>query len=248
LPAPPSPTNEQTAAPSPADSPTTAASLPAYSPLRPLAEPELYPSIRPSLPLPGEGSPPPGETPAGTEDGSTPEVDEGEATTPGNGRASRIVIPSLGIDLPVVSGVLRVRGNRNNYPLCDVAQYLTAFGPPGHVGATYIYAHAQRGMFLPMLRASRRNGGAEMIGARVEVYTNDLKLHIYQIFRVKRHSTTLNIAYNLAPGEHRLVLQTSEGTAGHRPKLQVAARPVRVVEATAAQALPRTKPRVCLPR
>jgi hypothetical protein len=86
-----------------------------------------------------------------------------------------------------------------------------------------------------------------MIGKRVDVYTSDSRLHIYEVFRVKRHSTDLKIAFNLQRGEHRLILQTSEGPPGHRPVLQVAARPVRVVDASAAQAMPRAKPRVCWP-
>ncbi len=102
-------------------------------------------------------------------------------------------------------------------------------------------------MFLPMLRASRRSNGAEIIGARVDIYTSDAKRHVYEIFRVKRHSLNLNIAYNVQRGEHRLILQTSEGPPGHRPVLQVAARPVRVLDATAAEAMPRPKPRVCWP-
>ena len=68
-----------------------------------------------------------------------------------------------------------------------------------------------------------------MIGALVEVYTSDNKLHLYEIYRVKRHATDLSLARG-SPGEQMLVLQTSEGVAGTVPKLQVAARPVSVVD------------------
>jgi hypothetical protein len=231
----PAATPAETAAPTPNPTPVPVPIVRVYEP-----EGEISP------PMP-RWTPSPATEPGEPQTGSTGSG-EGRATVPGDGRATRVVVSSLGIDLPVVPSDLRVRGNPNFYPLCDVAQYLTIYVDPGHIGTTYIYGHAQRGMFLPMLRASRRNNGAEMIGARVEVYTSDLKLHIYEIFRVKRHSTNFNIADNLARGEHRLVLQTSEGTTGHPPKLQVAARPIRVVEATAAQALPVAKPRVCAPR
>jgi hypothetical protein len=167
---------------------------------------------------------------------------------PGSGGvASRIAIPSLNIDLPVVPSDLVVRGNRDFYPLCDVAMYMQGFVQPGESGSTYIYAHAQRGMFLPLLRASNRNNGASMIGALVEVYTSDNRLHLYEIFRVKRHATDLSLT-QVPVGVHQLVLQTSEGVSGTVPKLQVAARPIAVVPATAADANPSPRPRVCLPR
>jgi len=211
----------------PDDTPSTSPSLPSFSPTQPTDDPQR--SLNPGWPVPPSPSP-------------TPDLPGGSV------RASRIVIPSLRIDLPVVPGNLVVRRNPDFYPLCDVAQTLESFGQPGQTGSTYIYGHAQRGMFLPMLRASWRNNGAEMIGAVVEVYTSDLKLHLYEIFRVKRHATNFNLATNLEPGEQRLVLQTSEGPSGHVPKLQVAARPISVVPATAEQALPEPDPRVCAPR
>jgi hypothetical protein len=209
----------------PGETPSVPPFMPSFSPTSPTDDPQR--SLNPGWPVPPSPSP----TPTGDV-----------------ARASRIVIPSLRIDLPVVPGNLVVRRNPDFYPLCDVAQTLESFVQPGQEGSTYIYGHAQRGMFLPMLRASWRNDGAEMIGAVVEVYTSDLKLHLYEIFRVKRHATNFNLAWNLEPGEQRLVLQTSEGPAGHVPKLQVAARPISVVPATADQALPEPKPRVCAPR
>jgi hypothetical protein len=151
----------------------------------------------------------------------------------------------LRIDLPIMAGDAEVRGNRDSYPLCDVAQYLVYYVNPGQVGTTYIYAHAQRGMFLPLLRASQRNDGAEMIGALVEVYSADNKLHLYEIFRVKRHARDLSLANSVAPGQHMLVLQTSEGTRGHPPKLQVAARPIGILPATPEEANPVPQPRPC---
>ena len=114
-------------------------------------------------------------------------------------------------------------GNSGFYPLCDVATYMTGFNP-GQAGTTYIYGHAQDGMFAPLLHASKYNDGASMIGSLVEVYTADNKLHLYEISLVKRHATDLSIT-NIPAGTHQLVLQTSEGWHGHIPKLQIAARP-----------------------
>lgn len=161
------------------------------------------------------------------------------------GLASRIRIPSLNIDLPVVPGDLIVPGNEDLYPLCDVAMFMRAFVQPGNAGATYIYAHAQRGMFAPLLKSSEVNDGASMIGALIEVYTSDNRLHLYELYRVKRHATDLSLA-DPPPGTHMLVLQTSEGPSGTIPKLQVAARPLSVVPADPDEANPRPRPRVCL--
>ena len=72
--------------------------------------------------------------------------------------------------------------NYGSYPLCDVAMYLPGLGQPGQGRATYIYAHAREGMFLPLLTSSQINDGQGMIGDIVEIYTNDS-------YRFK-HSTT----------------------------------------------------------
>jgi hypothetical protein len=161
------------------------------------------------------------------------------AVTTGDSPPTRIVVPSLGIDLPVVAG-------NTSFPLCDVAQYLFGFSNPGQPGTTYLYGHARAGMFLPLLDESQEpDNGASMIGALVNLYTADLKLHIYQIDVVKQHATDLSLAYDLDPGQHRLIMQTSEGPHGTIPKLQVAATPIGIYTSTAAEALPTPHPRVC---
>lgn len=162
------------------------------------------------------------------------------------GIATRISIPALNIDLTVVPGDLIVPGNRDFYPLCDVAMFMREYVQPGEPGSTYIYAHAQRGMFLPLLRASQNNNGASLIGTLIEVYTSDNRLHLYEIFLVKRHATDLSLT-NVPAGVHQLVLQTSEGASGTVAKLQVAARPLSVVPASPSEANPQARPRVCLP-
>jgi hypothetical protein len=155
-------------------------------------------------------------------------------------------VPSLGIDLPVVSRARRVPGQGPDlYPPCDVAIYHTAFGQPGEPGTTYLYAHARDGMMLSLLEASERRNGRQMLGDRVEVYTSDNLKHIYEISRVKRHATDFSLAFDAPPERHQLILQTSEGPRGTIPKLQVLARPVEVVPAERAEAHPRARPRAC---
>ena len=192
---------------------------------------------RPAVERPSEGPKPTRTNPA---------LPTGTPADQESGYPTRIRIPSLRIDLPVVAGDLVVPGNQDLYPLCDVAMFMREFVQPGQAGATYIYAHAQRGMFAPLLRASELDNGAGMVGALIEVYTSDNQLHLYELYRVKRHATDLSLA-DPPPGEHMLVLQTSEGPSGTIPKLQVAARPLSVVPADRDEAQPPANPRVCLP-
>ncbi len=159
--------------------------------------------------------------------------------------ATRIVIAYSGIDLPVMSGEYDPPGNPGNYPLCNVAQYLTVYRQPAEEGTTYIYAHARQGMFLPLLTASQRNDGAELIGRLVQVYTDDNKVYLYEIFAVRRHIRDFAIANNVPPGEHRLVMQTREGPSADYPKLQVAARLLNVQSADPEDAHPVPRPVIC---
>ena len=155
------------------------------------------------------------------------------------------MIAYSGIDLPVMSGEYDLPGNPGNYPLCNVAQYLTAYRQPAEEGTTYIYAHAREGMFLPLLTASQRQDGAELIGRLVQVYTDDNKVYLYEIFAVRRHVEDFAIANNVPPGEHRLVMQTSEGPSAEYPKLQVAARLLNVQSADRSDAHPVPRPVIC---
>jgi hypothetical protein len=108
--------------------------------------------------------------------------------------------------------------------------YLEAdgFGQPGQGMATYLYAHAQRGMFLSLLEESKRNNGERMKGMYVFVYTSDERLFVYEITQVLRHQTTLDRP--LAATGEELWLQTSEQPAGPpgviTPKLQLLAMPI----------------------
>jgi len=155
----------------------------------------------------------------------------------------RIRVPSLGIDLPVVSSEMRVRGNRRDYPLCDVAQYWTIYDLPGAPGTTWIYAHAQPGMFLPLLENAVATGGDGLLGKLVTLQLRDGRVLRYRVEQVKQHALDRRIARRDRPGEHRLVLQTSEGPPGTIPKLQVAAR-LAGASVTDERA-PRARPRAC---
>jgi hypothetical protein len=212
----PGTTSEPVTSPSAEPSPTgLLVWLPPYDPLPPTTLP---------TPVPTAGPTPPPEVLVPVKTGDSP--------------PTRIVVKALGIDLAVVKG-------NSKYPYCNVAQYMLGFVNPGQPGTTYLYAHARTGMFLPFLTRSKINNGASLIGLEVRVYTADKKLHIYRINIVKRHVTDFSLAYDLNPGQHRLIMQTSEGPNGTYPKLMIAAKPIGVYAATAAQALPTPHPKIC---
>ncbi len=151
--------------------------------------------------------------------------------------ATRVAVPKLGIDLPIVLQ----RGNA--FPYCNVAMYLTGLSQPGEAGVTFLYAHARSGMFLPLLNASLVNNGARMIGMTVNVWTSDDRLITYLITKVLRHQYSLPDLWSIQ--SQQLWLQTSEGPYGTYNKLMVVAVPVSVKTASYADAHPAPRPVVC---
>lgn len=176
---------------------------------------------------------------------ATPSLAPSQADQARDDLPSRVVIEVLDIDLPIVPGDLAVAGNSPDYPLCDVAQYLTTYRYPGRPGTTWIYAHAREGMFLPLLTASEQDDGESLIGTEVEVYSTGARRYTYRITDVERHALDRTVAAGLAADERILVLQTSEGPTGTVPKLQIAAEFTGVSDATADAAAPSAAPRDC---
>jgi len=164
-----------------------------------------------------------------------------EPTPPADRVATRVVVGALGIDLPVV-----LQPGQTAYPLCDVAMYVSWLGQPGFGRATYLYAHARTGMFLPILTESKVANGVKMLGMTVDVYTSDDQLFIYRITEVRRHVPGEG-GYDavIAATTEQVWLQTSEGVGKDDPKLQVVAEFVASGPADPADAHPDPKPRVC---
>jgi hypothetical protein len=155
--------------------------------------------------------------------------------------ATRVRIKALDIDLPVIKGP-------SGYPPCDVAMYLIdpvdpgqtpRMGQPGQGRATYIFAHAREGMFLPLLKTK----AAGLRGNVVEVWTSDDQLFRYEIVAVRRGQTDLDDALNATT--EQLWLQTSEGPKGTPGKTQVIAMPLDSAPADHADAQPKARPRSC---
>ena len=153
--------------------------------------------------------------------------------------ATRIVIRRLDIDLPVV-----LQNDYNpDYPVCDVAMYFPDMYQPGQGRATYLYAHARTGMFLPLLLQSQKNDGERMLGMTVEVYTSDSWRYVYTITEVRRHSTSLSDAFGATV--EQLWMQTSEGPSGTIPKLQVVAGFLSAAPTDFKSAHPKPKVVIC---
>jgi hypothetical protein len=202
----------------PTDEPTATIEVPSAS---------LDPSADPSAMASAEPTAEPTEKPAG------------------RAVATRVVIPALKIDLPIVKG-------NSSYPYCNVAMYLTtetatqadSFGQPGEGRATYLYAHARDGMFGPIyeLAIPGRNG-KKMLGMVVQVYTSDDRLYLYEIREVRLHQLDLDDALRATSEE--LWLQTSEGPKGTPGKTQLRALPISVGDADPKDAHPKAKPVAC---
>jgi hypothetical protein len=156
--------------------------------------------------------------------------------------ATRVKVPQLHIDLAVIAPPKDVTA----YPKCGVAMYLARLHQPGQVGATYLYAHAREGMFLPIYQRAiqKLHGGPKsMLGMRVEVFTSDDLRYLYDIEEVRVHQTSLVDAAHAQ--DHELWLQTSEGPKGTRGKTQVRAVLVGVRTASHEQAHPAPRPVTC---
>lgn len=155
-----------------------------------------------------------------------------------SGHASRIVIPAMTIDLPIVQAP-------DDFPYCNVAMWIPGYTQPGLYGTTFILGHARVGMFLPLLEASLRNDGASMLGVLVQVYTSDNVLYLYEIDLVARHQLDNSVA-SLPDGvAQQLVLTTSEGNRYHKPKLMIRAHFLYAQPADPADANPVPHPVIC---
>jgi len=150
--------------------------------------------------------------------------------------ATRVVIASLGISLPIIRGT-------SSYPKCNVAMYTPSLAQPMEPGTTFIYAHARKGMFLPLLTQYRNHGAAGLLGRIVKVYTSNSRVSYYKIYSVKKTQDVYAGAYSL-DGE-RLRLQTSTGPNHTYPKLIADAVRYKTVATTYAASHPTPHPISC---
>jgi hypothetical protein len=190
-------------------------------------------SIVPTAQATVKGTSRPATTPLPTIAFATP-----APTTRPSGTASRIVIPAMNIDLPVVA-------IPDGFPYCNVAMYVAGYSQPGRFGSTFILGHARIGMFLPLLQASMQNDGASLLGMLVQVYTTDARLYLYEVDLVARHQLDNRVAALPAGVTQQLVITTSEGDRYHKPKLMLRGRFLYAQPADPAEANPQPHPVIC---
>ena len=150
-------------------------------------------------------------------------------------RATRVAVPGLGIDIPVIRGP-------SGYPPCRVAMYLASVAQPREPGITFIYAHARRGMFLPLLTRWRNSGAAGLIGKTVKVWTSDSYVSYYRITRARKTNSMTGV-FSLT--RERLWLQTSTGPNYTYAKLLIEAARYKTVKSTYSAAHPTARPVRC---
>ena len=207
------------------------------------------PGASPTGSLDAGGSPPASVVPDPTATPTpTPDPTATPTRRPGRQVATRVVVPALNIDLPIVKG-------NDGYPLCNVAMYLhtansearDAFGQPGEGRATYLYAHARDGMFGPIYQiAMVRQNPKRFLGMIVQVYSSDNKLYLYEITEYRLHAVgAAALADAINAKREQIWLQTSEGPKGTPGKTQLIGRFVSVSPASSADANPRPRPVVC---
>ena len=200
--------------------------------------PSQEPTVSPGPSVAGAPTPTPLITlpPIGTPKASQSPPPQPSTTPPPADRvATRVRIRELGIDLAVIKG-------NSGYPYCNVAMYLPQLSQPGFGKATYLYAHAREGMFLPLLETR----AFDQRGLVVEVWTSDDWLYRYEIASVRRDQpyTTGLSAPSKAKSE-QLWLQTSQGPGRDFGYTQVIARPIDARPADHDAAHPTPRPVAC---
>jgi hypothetical protein len=128
----------------------------------------------------------------------------------------RVLMPRLGIDLPIAEGDL-VRDSIDQQTPENYAFHFPGTAIPGTFGNSYLYAHARRGMFLTLWNA--RPGDEVTITTPAGA---ELKFIVTEVHpRVPPTETSW-----LQPaGDERLTLQTSTGPNKGDPRFVVVAAP-----------------------
>jgi hypothetical protein len=159
--------------------------------------------------------------------------------------ATRVRIPNVDGFMSAKIDMAVIRGNAG-YPLCDVAMYSGAYSQPREPSewATFVFAHARKGMFLPLLKEWQQNRGSQLIGKYVYVYTSDNKMHTYRIDALATGLKT-QMALITSAGLDKLWLQTSTGPNYTYPKLFVKSSWVSTVSVSYAAAHPTPHPYKC---
>ena len=126
-------------------------------------------------------------------------------------RARQIQIPALGIDLKIVEG------DGIDAPIGKAAHY-PGSGWPGGGTNIYLYAHAQKGMFLSLWNAS--------VGDQVILTLVDGTQRTYTVDKVLPKVPWNAVEYLDPTPAEQLTLQTSTSYTATAPRFVVIARPL----------------------
>jgi hypothetical protein len=152
-------------------------------------------------------------------------------------RVTRVRMPaqgvlSTGINLPVVRGP-------SGYPYCNVGMYNGAYAQPREPleWATFVYAHARKGMFYPLYTAWKAGRADKFVGKLFYLYTSNNKMHTY---RITAWATGLSgqMRKVTSAGIDKAWLQTSTGPNSTYPKLFVKATWISTVPVSYSAAHP----------
>jgi hypothetical protein len=114
--------------------------------------------------------------------------------------------------------------------------YLPELSQPREAGVTLLYAHARKGMFLPLLTEWRNHNDNRLVGMKAYVYTSNNMMYTYVIDRAW---SSKQMPAFIGDQVENLVLQTSTGPNFTYPKLFLKAHRVSGVPVSRAAAHPK---------
>jgi len=172
----------------------------------PLAERRAAAAIRSDAPRDQREVTPPAQS-------ASPTPDAAPIAAPAALADLHLVVPRLGIDLPLAPGVLdrdvpdgRSAGNTPEH----VALLFPGTSVPGTPGNAYIYAHARRGMFLSLWNIK--------VGDDVLVRSKTGETYRYVVTQIAPRVAPADVSWLVPDGPERLTLQTSTGPAPGDPR------------------------------
>ena len=133
---------------------------------------------------------------------------------------AHIVVPRLGIDLPLAWGDIGRDMPRSDFEGATperVAFVFPGSALPGAAGNTYIYAHARVGMFIALWQV--RNGDLVLLRWADETRR-------YEVSRIVPRVDPADVSWLDPIGPERLTLQTSTGPRASDPRFIAVATPL----------------------
>ncbi|HYU81711.1 MAG TPA: sortase [Candidatus Polarisedimenticolia bacterium] len=128
----------------------------------------------------------------------------------------RVLVPRLGIDLPIAEGDVErdvvVQKTPENF-----AFHFPGTAIPGTLGNSYLYAHARQGMFLSLWNAR--------VGDQVSITTPAGSALKFVITEVHPRVPPADTSWLQPTSDERLTLQTSTGPNSGDPRFVVVAAP-----------------------